>query len=295
MERLVSAGAKVDGGNRRALRDAAANAQVSALRWLIAHGARVDGPFEADGETALHAASGATISTEADDDAIIDAVNLLLDAGADPNALRGPGNGFLSTPLLIAANSGRERVAQILIARGAKPDLPSSDGSASTPLMVAAERDHPALVRLLLDHGATIDAADTAGETALMMATRRGAHDTMDVLIKRGADVNLPNKDGLTALMLAAYSLDEKTVARLLDAKADVDATSAGGWTALMQVASRPITPDSLPARMAAAVAQRLIQHGARAELRNAKGEDARTVAQESGAPPEILAVLDLG
>ena len=294
MERLVSAGAKVDGGNRRALRDAALNVQVSALRWLIDHGSRVDGPFEPDGETVLHVASGATIPNDAVGDPVTDALTVLLNARADPNAVRGPGNGLLSTPLLIAAYFGREGVAQLLLARGAKPDLPSSEGSASTPLMVAAEYGHPALVRLLLDRDAAIDAADTSGETALMMATRRGAHDTMDVLLQHGANVNARDKHGLTALMLAVDTLDVNTVSRLLDANADIDATAANGWTALMRLASRPFRPDSLPARNAAAVAQRLIQQGARAERRNSKGEDARTLAQESGAPPELLAVLDL-
>lgn len=293
MERLLKAGAHVDGADRAALRNAAFNGQVPALRWLIDHGARLDGALGADGETILHVASGASMPNGTPGDPITDAVTLLLENGADPNAVRGPASGLLSTPLLIAAYYGRSERAKVLLTKGAHPDLRSSEGSASTPLMVAAERDHTTTVKLLLDHGAAIDAADTTGETALMMAARRGATEALELLILRGADLDAHDEQGVTALMLAVDNLDEKTVARLLEARADVDAATIRGSTALMRLASRNILPDSWPARRAAIVARLLIARGARTDRRNALGQDAHALAKEFEAPPEMLAVLD--
>jgi len=52
-----------------------------------------------------------------------DIVNMLLDAGEDPNRYNPPGNHGHSTPLHQAANAGHEAVVRLLVERGARLDI----------------------------------------------------------------------------------------------------------------------------------------------------------------------------
>lgn len=294
MERLVAAGANVNADNRAALRNAAKYSQASALRWLIARGGRVDGPIDPDGSTLLLNAAGASIDDDAQaEERVAQTVGALLDAKADPDAMRGPGSGFLSTPLLTAAYYGRVEVARALLDHGAKIDLASSEGSVSTPLIVAVQRGQLPMVAFLLDRDADVEAADTKGQTALVIAANYGKSEILDLLIAHGADVDHQDKQTLTALMLAAARYDEKIVQRLLEADADVNRSTADGSTALMLLASAGVLPDTPLARRAAATAQLLIAHGAKPDLRNRQGQSARIIAREFAASHEMLAVVD--
>jgi uncharacterized protein len=63
------------------------------------------------------------------------AIEVLLDAGADVNAVQH--GGF--TPLLEAAQSGQAEVVELLLERGADPDAKLDDGRTATDLARAAE------------------------------------------------------------------------------------------------------------------------------------------------------------
>ncbi|KAM0255032.1 hypothetical protein ACHAQJ_006180 [Trichoderma viride] len=75
-------------------------------------------------------------------------VQLLLDKGADPNALGSDGE----TSLYHAAASGDEDTVQILLNNGADPNY--GDERIMVPLPLAVERGHMAIVGLLLDNNA---------------------------------------------------------------------------------------------------------------------------------------------
>src|SRR5688572_2709454 len=94
-----------------ALMRAAKWGHQSTVRRLIAHGARVDAR-DKRGYTALKWAT--TIGD------FPDIATLLLDEGAGVNA-----RGAVGTPLTSAAFLGSKKTAQVLLARGADPDLPS--------------------------------------------------------------------------------------------------------------------------------------------------------------------------
>src|SRR5205814_184176 len=83
-------------------------------------------------------------------------------------------------------------------------------------------------VRLLLDHGADVNAFDTAGRTALMYAAGSDLlqTDVVKLLIDRGADVNAKDRHtlsadaGLTVLDIAKQHGDTPVVDALVKAGA---------------------------------------------------------------------------
>ena len=102
-----------------------------------------------------------------------------LDSGgrADATCERGGVNGV--TLLMGAARKGHERVAALLLQRGAEVSLQRSDGG--TALMAAANQGHERVVELLIRHGAEINLLDSNGYTAPMP---RGG----DAPVRDGAD-----------------------------------------------------------------------------------------------------------
>src|SRR6476660_8155450 len=81
-----------------------------------------------------------------------DAVDLLLRKGADPNL---PGRSGV-TPLAAAAYKGNEAVVALLLARRADPALIDTTGKSA--MIYAAARGFPEIVRRLLDAGVAPDA-----------------------------------------------------------------------------------------------------------------------------------------
>merc|ERR1711988_611555 len=72
-----------------------------------------------------------------------------LQEGANPNTTSGS---YYSTPLHEAANKGSVEVAELLLAAGANPD--ARDGTGNTPLQNAQNRNHTNMVALLQDKNA---------------------------------------------------------------------------------------------------------------------------------------------
>ncbi|HZI05302.1 MAG TPA: ankyrin repeat domain-containing protein, partial [Archangium sp.] len=70
-------------------------------------------------------------------------VQVLLDGGADPNPFDAEGR----TPLMVAAQSGREDLVQCLLAGGADPSL--TDRIGETALGKAAAHGHARIATLL--------------------------------------------------------------------------------------------------------------------------------------------------
>ena len=112
---------------------AAIAADVPLMRLLLAHGADT-GVTTATGSTALMAAAGAATyagqgaGSEAD---ALEAVGLLLDAGADVHAADEAGN----TALHGAANRGANSVVELLLAHGARLD--AANGRGWLPVTIA--------------------------------------------------------------------------------------------------------------------------------------------------------------
>ena len=144
------------------LTQAAVRNDVAALRQLLDDGHKAD--EGGDSWTALIWASRS---------GSIEAITLLLDAGADVN-LPGPtGDNWDATPLQHAILARQSTAVSLLLDRGA--DLNRSTGpDGVAPLFLAAGDTDPAILKLLLAHGADPTVEDENGATPLSRAVSAG-------------------------------------------------------------------------------------------------------------------------
>ena len=141
---------------------AAVRNDVTALRQLLADGHKAD--ERTDGWTALIRASRS---------GSIEAINLLLDSGADVN-LPGPtGDNWDATPLQHAILQRQPAAVRLLLDRGADPNRGAGPGSVA-PLFLAAGDTDPTILKLLLAHGADPTVEDENGVTPLLRAVSAG-------------------------------------------------------------------------------------------------------------------------
>jgi len=197
----------------------------------------------------------------------IEAMTLLLNAGADVNAK----NDFDATPLIWAA--GDPAKSRLIIERGANVNGRSKQGR--MPLMMAARREgNSQLLRFMLAKGADPDAKDGRGNTALMHAAQAGDVKMMRVLTERGADVNAANLFGATALGNAVCSNTVGAVTFLLGKGANVNAAIRSPGS----VRHGPIAIDNLTPLMAAApygsaaLISQLLRAGAQVNAKDVRG-----------------------
>ena len=144
------------------LTQAAARNDIAAVRRFLGDGHKAD--ERGDSWTALiwAARSGS-----------IDAINVLLDAGADVN-LPGPtGDNWDATPLQHAILQRQPAVVRLLLDRGADPNRDAA-GRGITPLFLAAGDTDPAILKFLLAHGADPSVENEKGATPLSRAVSAG-------------------------------------------------------------------------------------------------------------------------
>lgn len=176
-------------------------------------------------------------------------VELMLEAGADPNvrlrcghtALRWPACLCLvfvsncvrsTTPRLsewrcrrqaamkdgttaafMAAQEGHDDVIILLLQAGAKPDLKRKDGF--SPLLISSIEGQTMVVQVLVKAGADANQVTGDGSSALLLASQTGFTEVVITLLRAGADPNVARTDGATPL-LAALHEDFEDIAMLL-------------------------------------------------------------------------------
>ena len=177
-------------------------------------------------------------------------VEVLLKAGADPNAIGPDGE----TVLMSAARGGNPDAVRALITRGAIVNA-TEGWQGQTALMWAAAENHAAAVKVLMEHGAdpNIRSKELAfpdyryetngmavfqlpkgGWTALMYAARENAIDAAAALADLKVDLNATSRpEGTTALQLAIINVHYDLASMLLDKGADPNVPDSTGMTAL--------------------------------------------------------------
>jgi ankyrin repeat protein len=207
------------------------NFSFDTAAYLLSKGANPN-RWDAAGRSPLYAAvdlntipfGGRADRPSLDDTAPLELIRRLIAAGANPNlqlklmppyrSLRDDrgADGLLAigaTPLLRAAKAGDIPAIKLLLAAGAKVDLPNVNGI--TPLMAAA--------------GSGSSKIDTRGR----YKTPEQAIESIDLLLAAGADVNSRDAQGQTALFGAAMFGWNDVIRMLVAHGAKVDALDARG------------------------------------------------------------------
>ena len=258
-----------------------------------------------------------------------ESARLLLSAGADANDHMPDG----ISALVLAAHSGQGKVGALLLEKGANPN---SAEIGYTALHAAVLRSDVDLVKALLAHGAdpnirmtkgtplrrdTTDynlPATLIGATPYLLGAKFLEPEIMQVLAAGGADLKAAMPNGATALMLAVGlgsgpNQSRRGIARVdfgkiepesrileavkmaVNLDAEVNSANQAGDTALHTAAAQG--RDT--------VVQFLVEHGAKLDIKNKRGQTplmaamtanrgARAAADASGAdltgspPPEI-------
>ena len=130
------------------------------------------------------------------------------------------------TPLHVAAQKGHNKVAELLIAKGANINT-SGRLIGTTPLDSAALLGHKEMVELLIDSGADINPQIITGETPLQRAEQRGHSAIAEILRKHGG------KAGEVTLQLAILKGQKDVAKSLITGGADVNAKGLLGRTPL--------------------------------------------------------------
>jgi len=154
----------------------------------------------------------------------LEAVKMLLDAGANPNNVE---------LLALALLKGSREMVEMLLEAEADANM-SMDGE--TPLYGAVRFGHLEIVELLLDHGADIDAklSEQTYGNALSAAMDPEKIQIARLLLKRGADVNAGGGCYGNVLQTATYLNNIEIVRTLLsDKRVDVNAKAGPKGNAL--------------------------------------------------------------
>jgi ankyrin repeat protein len=209
VEQKRDAAGKLVGNASDFSRNACSGAGGEAARLFIEAGFSPNG--SGDGSLLL-----ATVKREC-----LDAMRILLDAGADPNVLYRGHPGVILISTAIAEN--REGL-KLLIARGARLDPgPRRQMAAALLKAESNEVEHWAkpvedTIAFLEELKVDLLEADENGDTLLHVAVREENAAAVTALLARGADVAVPNKAGdIPWLQAADYFLSETACRRMKD------------------------------------------------------------------------------
>jgi ankyrin repeat protein len=133
-----------------------------------------------------------------------------------------------ATPLALAAEVNNLDAIKVLVAAGADPNIPTSMGT--TPLMLAAgagtdvqrarsieERGMAVeTARYLWEHGADVNAVGEFGWTPLHAAAYQGLTDVIELLVSKGAKTETKDKLGQTPLSISLAILTKEAGAKRL-------------------------------------------------------------------------------
>ena len=121
-------------------------------------------------------------------------------------------------PLHLASRAGRLKCVELLLAKGARPDL--RDAAGNTPLLLAASNGHVETVSLLLAKEASPRDRDRMGSAALHLAALSGNEQIVKMLLEKGAALNEKNRYRSTPLSIAEREGHDAIVRVLLAAGA---------------------------------------------------------------------------
>lgn len=171
----------------------------------------------------------------------LEMLQVMIDKGVDVNITEDEPATAGNTPLHIACEKGKAKVAELLVKAGADESMQNTQGNTPAHLVVTAKRfgrdleEEERLAVLEVLNNVDIPAND--GKTPLMVAQSLDINACLSVtqaLIDKGVDVNKVDNDGNTALILhTKFNCYKNVVKELVKAGADVNALDKLGNSAL--------------------------------------------------------------
>ncbi|MGV8118602.1 MAG: ankyrin repeat domain-containing protein [Candidatus Xenobiia bacterium LiM19] len=210
---LISAGAKINGRESRAMSAAISHNDISMVEYLLDSGADINA-MDSTGSKPLE---------EAVSYGRLDIAKLLISRGADINAGDKCGN----TLLHIAVMGKNTELVELLVSKGLDINVKNNDGR--TPLDDALKYSRN-LLNVLDALGVDVTARTSRGETALFFVDDP---KTAEYLIGKGIGVMITDKEGRTALHEVAGDHDVDVVNVLVNHGADINARDNGGLAPL--------------------------------------------------------------
>lgn len=255
-------------GNDSKLYDALLYADIPAMEQLLKKGANPN-----------HLENNRSLLAWAAQDGALEAINILLSAGADPNLVDGVGH----TALMRAIEARQLSAVTALLA--ANPDLELATADGKTAAMLAVETGEPNMVRALVGAGADFNVRDIDKNTPLMAAIGYGGDrlvQLVNILSKAGVDMDSGNAY-YTPLYSAIEQKNLPLVKALLDTGANPNLKTEAGDIPL---ASAIYEPEVLALMLAA---------GADPNIRNRHGESVLFYAIDNGTPDDVKALIAAG
>ncbi|KAJ4191030.1 hypothetical protein NW755_005241 [Fusarium falciforme] len=241
---LVDSGAPVNSLNGQGLTPLAVATQegnVAVMKYLITRGARADIYIPHLGSL-LHIACHQ--EENVDDKVYLEMVQILADAGADPNA---PGPLPAGEPLLYTTISEKSylthhRSVFRYLVSDLRVDVNKATNSGETPIIAVARHGNLKKLRYLIRHGGNINAADNEGRRVIHYFAASAepyiGYKKIRYFAKAGADLYTPDKYGRTPLHLAVGGRDPVQCAMIIlkatTQSFDVNVKDMDGWTPLM-------------------------------------------------------------
>ncbi|MBR2462030.1 MAG: ankyrin repeat domain-containing protein, partial [Spirochaetaceae bacterium] len=168
--------------------------------WLL--NSKVIQATDGSGNTPLHYAA---------EWKLVNAINLLVEKGADTNARNANGE----TPLYNGVKMDSPAVIEALVVKGAQYDI--RDYLGNTPLHACVRWDSINAIKRLFVLGANLNAQNIAGKSPLAEAARTGKTEMAKLLIDHGANINAADETGRTVLMDAIQNGNQELVSILLN------------------------------------------------------------------------------
>jgi ankyrin repeat protein len=125
----------------------------------------------------------------------IDVLRALLDAGADARSSRTEHDEDVVNFMMLGSSDSVVDAVRLLLDHGADPN--AVDRSGDTPLR-RLYNGKPELVRLLVDHGADIDRVQSDGVPAIVNLIGNQQWEAALDLVEKGAKLDVQNADGLS-------------------------------------------------------------------------------------------------
>ncbi|KAI1885208.1 hypothetical protein AGOR_G00217810 [Albula goreensis] len=241
-------------------------------------------------------ADGRTLLASAAHAGAAEVVELLLSRGADPELADNQGQ----SPLTLAARQGHVGTLRVLLDWAGRAGetvanamVEHADAEGWTPLRLAAWGGHREAVHLLLASGAEVDGSDPEGRTALRAAAWGGHEEILLILLNHGAQADRADREGRTPLIAAAYMGHREAVEILLDHGAAVDLKDGDGRTALSVAAM--CVPSPAGGRGHVEVVSLLLERGADPGHRDSDGMTPLLLAAYEGHAEVVELLLEAG